>query len=375
MKKKYILMLLPAAMLSITACGKSEPAKETTAAEAPAEAETEEAAPEEAQSEAYADTVTYDNLTSTIKELGEYAGLPVDMESVEVTAEDLEKRIEELLKEKSELVKVDRPAQLGDTAVIDYTGYMNGEAFQGGHATDYPLELGSGSFIDTFEEQLVGASAGDKVEVNVTFPDPYSNPDYAGKPAVFEVEVKEVQARELPELTDAFVKENLDFDTIEALKENLKSTMEEEKKTSAEQNYQLDLVKAFLDNCDFDINKEDVDAYVDEMLNEYRNYANQTGMDLATFLQTYVGMDEASIRSMYEETAMLRLEMALAFHELAEKEGLEVTDEECKEMMQTIADQYGVDLATVEEQYPLDVFREQLLQQKALEFLKEANEK
>lgn len=364
MKKRYILMLLTAMMLSVTACGsKTEEAADSVG--------TEETAETEEATDGFADIVIYESLTSKLITLGEYKGIQAAFELEEVTDEDVQEAILFKLEDFAESGIAERPAQLGDTAVIDFTGYVDGEAFEGGQGSEYSLELGSGSFIPGFEDQLVGASAGEEVDVNVTFPDPYlNNPDLAGKDALFKVYVHEVQEKIYPELTDEFVKENFNFENEEAWRESVKAELEQDAENEAEQNYQYELVRALVESCEFDIQEADVKAYTDEMMNEYVSYAAQYGVDLEEFLTSYVGMDEASLRDVYKETATFRIQMMLVFRAIADAEGIEVSEEECKSLAQDIADQYGYeDVSAVEEIYPPEAFRDQLIQQKALELL------
>lgn len=359
-------MLFAAMMLGLTACGnKGQEAADSTAAE-----ETEQT---EESTDGFADIVTYETLTSKLITLGEYKGLQVPFEPREITDEDIQDAILFKLEDFAESGIADRPAQIGDTTVIDFTGYVDGEAFEGGQGSEYPLELGSGSFIPGFEDQLVGVSAGEEVDVNVSFPDPYlNNPDLAGQPALFKVYVHEVQEKIYPELTDEFVKENFNFENEEAWRESVKTDLQQDAESEAEQNYQYELVRALVENCEFDIQEADVKAYTDEMLNEYVSYAAQYGMSLEEFLSSYVGMDEAALRDVYKETAAFRIQMMLVFRAIADAEGIEVSEEECKGLAQEIADQYGYeDVSAVEDIYPSEAFRDQLIQQKALEFLVE----
>lgn len=364
MKKRYIWLLLAVMVLSLTACGEQEAEQES----AEEETELEEAAEEAVE---YADSVLYSDLSSRLISLGEYKGLQVEKIVEEVTDEDVQDEMNSVLKEYADVEAVERPAELGDITVIDYTGYVDGETMDGMQGQEYSLELGSGSFIPGFEDQLVGASAEDDVEVNVTFPEDYHK-ELAGRDAVFEVHVHEVQQYNYPELTDEFVLENTGYENEEAWRAAVRSELEQTARDEAQDEWQYQLVQAFLDTCEFELDDADVEAYTDEMLNEYRSYASAYGVTMEEFIQSYLGMEEADLRDVYEQTARLRVMMALAFHEIAEVEGIEVTDEECHAMAQEIADQYGYDdVSAVEEVYPVEVFREQLIQQKALELIQE----
>lgn len=365
MKKRWIMAFLMAGVICLTACGKEE----TTA-----EQNTEQASKDTGEQIAGGETykqVSYEDLTSTITSLGEYKGLEMERVVEEVTDEDVQKEIRSIQKEYAQAVTVERPAEMGDVTIIDFTGYVDGETSDALQGTEFSLELGSGQFVPGFEEQLVGASAGDTVEVNVTFPEDYYE-DMAGKEARFDVYVQEVQGYELPDWGDAFIRENLEYDSEADMEASIRKELEDAAEEEADSNLEYELVLKVLDTSEFQIQDADVEAYIQEMLGEYQTYANMYGVELEEFLKTYLNMTEEQLRETYRETAVFRVKMTLAFHEIASMEKLEVSDEECMEKLESLAEEYGYeDTAAVEAVYSKDMIREQLLQEKAINLIRE----
>lgn len=360
MKKKYMMILLAAAMLSVTACGSKE--AEDTAENT----EETEAAEGEAALPTY-DPVLYEDLTSKIISMGEYKGLETVRTIEEVTDEDVQEEADSSKKEYSELLTVDREAQMGDVLIIDFTGYVDGETSDELSGTEYSLELGSGAFVPGFEEQLVGAKANEDVEVNVTFPEEYYE-EMAGKDARFEVHVQTVQAYDKDAWDDAFIKENFGYENEEEMLAAIRLSMEADAEEEADENAEYELVEALLASCEFDMQEADIDLYTDQMLSEYETYAAMYGTDLTTFLENYMGTTEEKLREMFHDTAAFRVQMTLVFHEIAEQEGLEVSEEEYQEMLNSLAENYGYeDPADVEAVYSREMIEEQLIQEKAIE--------
>lgn len=355
MKKRYLTVLLAVMMLTLTACGEKE--AENT--------ESVESTTENTATEEY-DPVVYEDLTSKLISLGEYKGLKGTLADVEITDADVQAEIELLKKDYAELADVDRAAELGDVTVIDFTGYVDGETSDSMQGTEHPLELGSGSFIPGFEDQLVGAKAGDDVEVNVTFPENYTA-ELAGKDALFEVHVHKVQAYDVAGVDEAAIKEGLGYDADADLLAEMRAEMETYMQSEAVANLQYELVQSVLDQCEFEIQESDVEAYFEEMLVEYKAYAAAQNMELDEFLPAYVGVTREQLFDMYRETCEFRVKMTLAFHEIANLEKLEVTDEEYEDKLVEVAAQYGIlDTSMVEETYSPQMIREQLIQDKAI---------
>ncbi len=272
------------------------------------------------------------------------------------------------MKEYLEPEEVERAAEEGDVVVIDYTGYVDGETSDGLQGTEYSLELGSGTFVPGFEDQLVGAIAGEEREVILTFPDTYYE-DLAGKEATFDVYVHAVQEYQMDGYTDEFVSENMGYDDIEAFEEAVRQELDAE----AEANLEYDLVLAFLEDCEFDIQEEDVEAYLDEMMSEYETYAVAYGMELEDYLNNYLGVTEEQLREIFRESAEFRVQLTIAFHDVAEAEGLTVSDEEYDEMVNSLVETYGYENAeAVEAVYTEEKIRESLMQEKVIDLIEDA---
>ena len=252
-------------------------------------------------------------------ELGEYKGLSVEKKTYEVTEEEVSKKLKEM-QEKNARVEVKEGAiENGNIAVIDFKGFIDGVAFEGGEGHDYSLEIGSGSFIDNFEEQLVGAKAGDKVEVNVTFPENYGKEELNGKPAKFEVEVKEVKAKELPVLDDEFAKEVSEFETLEALKEDTTKKLEEANTARAEREYEEAVINAVAENAKVEIPAVMVEKEVDKMVQNLEQRLQYQGLTLDQYFQ-FTGTDEAKMREYMRENAGTKVKVDLVLEAIEKAE-------------------------------------------------------
>lgn len=367
MKKRYMMILLAAAMLSMTACG-SKGAEENTEESTEESTEDAETSGESEELPSY-DPVLYEDLTSKIISMGEYKGLEAVRTVAEVTDEDVQSEADSSKKDYSELLTVDREAQMGDTLLIDFTGYVDGQTSDELSGTEYSLELGSGDFVPGFEEQLVGVKADEDVEVNVTFPEDYYE-EMAGKDARFEVHVQSVQTYDTDAWDDAFIKENFGYENEEEMLAAIRENLEQDAEKEADENVEYELVQSVLDSCEFDIQDADIDLYTDQMLSEYETYASMYGTDLATFLESYMGTTEEALREMFHDTASFRVQMTLAFHEIAKLEGLEVSEEEYQEMLGSLAEDYGYEnTADVEKVYSREMIEEQLIQEKAIDLI------
>lgn len=268
-------------------------------------------------------------------ELGAYKGLKVEKKTYEVTEEEVAAKLKEM-QEKNARVEVKEGAiENGNIAVIDFKGFIDGVAFEGGEGHDYSLEIGSGSFIDNFEEQLVGAKAGDKVEVNVTFPENYGKEELNGKPAKFEVEVKEVKAKELPVLDDEFAKEVSEFETLEALKEDTTKKLEEANTARAEREYEEAILRAVVENAKMDIPAVMVEQEIDRMVQNLAQRLQYQGLTLEQYFQ-FTGTDAEKMREYMKENAETKVKTELVLEALQKAEKMEVLDEELKEKHQKL---------------------------------------
>ena len=282
--------------------------------------------------------------------LGEYKGLEVERQDTAVTDEEIEEQLNDRRQGNAEFViKEDEPAAEGDTVVIDFEGFTDGEPFEGGKAEGYELELGSGSFIPGFEEQLVGVKAGDSKDVEISFPEEYHAAELAGKPATFKVTVHEVKARELPELDDEFAKEiDSEVESLDALRSKLKEQTAQEKKDASEAALRDDLVEQAAKNADIDIPEVMVEGEVDRMVQEFGQRLQQQGMTLDLYYQ-FSGQDEAALRAQMKEDAETRVRVSLVLESIAEAEGITVSDEDIQQELQTMSGQFNMDTEQIKQ--------------------------
>lgn len=308
-------------------------------------------------------------------ELGAYKGLNVEKKTYEVTEEEVAAKLKEM-QEKNARVEVKEGAiENGNIAVIDFKGFIDGVAFEGGEGHDYSLEIGSGSFIDNFEEQLVGAKAGDKVEVNVTFPENYGKEELNGKPAKFEVEVKEVKAKELPVLDDEFAKEVSEFETLEALKEDTTKKLEEANTARAEREYEEAILRAVVENAKMDIPAVMVEQEIDRMVQNLAQRLQYQGLTLEQYFQ-FTGTDAVKMREYMKENAETKVKTELVLEALQKAEKMEVLDEELKEKASEVAKLYGANDEKMVElllQNQREALVADVMTSKVINFLKENN--
>ena len=274
-------------------------------------------------------------------ELGEYKGLNIEKPSYEVTEEDLTARLKEMQEKNARIeTKEDGEVATGDTAVIDFKGYVDDVAFEGGEGKDYSLEIGSGTFIDNFEDQLIGAKAGDKVEVNVTFPENYGKEELNNKKAKFEVLVKEIKVKELPEIDDEFAKETSEFDTLEELKADITKKMEEANANRAEKEHEEAIIKAVVDNAKVEIPAVMIEKEIDVMVQNLEQRLQYQGLNLEQYFQ-FTGTDEAKMRDYMKENAEVKVKTDLVLEAIQKAENIDATEEELKEKAEEVAKMYS----------------------------------
>ncbi|WP_430488814.1 trigger factor [Rossellomorea marisflavi] len=303
--------------------------------------------------------------------LGEYKGLEVEKMDDEVTAEDVEAELTSLQEKQAELVvKEEGKAEEGDTVTMDFEGFVDGEAFEGGQADNYSLELGSGQFIPGFEEQLVGVAAGEEKDVEVSFPEEYHAAELAGKAATFKVKIHEIKAKELPALDDEFAKDaDEEVETLAELKEKIENRLKESKKTEAETAVREALVEKASENAEVEIPEVMVDAEVDRMMQEFGQRLQMQGMTLELYFQ-FSGQSEEDLRGQMKEDAGKRVRTNLTLEAIAAAENLEVTDEEAEEEVTKMAEQYNMSADNIKQALGgLDTLKADLKVRKALEFL------
>ncbi|MCA1056353.1 trigger factor [Rossellomorea aquimaris] len=303
--------------------------------------------------------------------LGDYKGLEVEKMDTEVTAEDVEAELTSLQEKQAELVvKEDGKAEEGDTVTMDFEGFVDGEAFEGGQAENYSLELGSGQFIPGFEEQLVGAAAGEEKDVEVTFPEEYHAAELAGKAATFKVKIHEIKTKELPALDDEFAKDaDEEVETLAELKEKIEKRLQESKKNEAETAVREALVEKASENAEVEIPEVMVNSEVDRMMQEFGQRLQMQGMNLDLYFQ-FSGQTEEDLRGQMTEDAGKRVRTNLTLEAIAAAENLEVTDAEAEEEVNKMAEQYNMSADNIKQALGgLDTLKADLKVRKALEFL------
>ncbi|MBQ8998514.1 MAG: trigger factor [Clostridium sp.] len=274
-------------------------------------------------------------------ELGEYKGLSIEKKTYEVTEEEVLKNLKEMQEKNARVeAKEEGTVENGNIAVIDFKGYVDGEAFQGGEGKDYSLEIGSKTFIDTFEEQLVGAKVNDTVEVNVTFPENYGKEELNGKPAKFEVTIKEIKVKELPELDDEFAKETSEFDTIADLKADVTKKLEEANAERSEREFEEAVITAVAGNAKVEIPEVMVEKEVDKMVQNLQQRLQYQGLTLEQYFQ-FTGTDEEKMREYMRTNAQTKVKVDLVLEAIEKAENVEATEEEIRAKAVEVAKMYA----------------------------------
>ncbi len=304
--------------------------------------------------------------------LGEYKGLEVEEESVEVTEEDIEKEMETLQQSQAELVlKEEGAIAEGDTVVIDFEGFLDDEAFEGGKGENHPLEIGSGQFIPGFEEQLIGKESGAETEITVTFPADYHAEELAGKEALFKVKIHEVKEKEVPELDDDFAKDvDEEVETLDELKEKKKEELQKEKEQLAENNKREKLIELVSDNAEVDIPEAMVDTELDQMMREFEQRLQMQGMTIDNYFQ-FSGQSEDELKEQMKSDAEKRVKTNLTLEAILEAEELEVTEEDIDKELEEMASMYNMEKDQILGMLGgnADVLKEDLKIKKAINFI------
>lgn len=287
-----------------------------------------------------------------------YKGISAPKPAVRILKKDVEREINKTREQNARIQLVDREAQTGDIAKIDFEGFMDGTAFEGGKGEGYDLELGSGTFIPGFEEQVVGAKAGDNIDVNVTFPQAYA-PELAGKDATFKVHVVEVKEKILPELDDEFAKDVSEFDTYDEYFASVKEKLSETRKADAEKNFQDVVLQRLVEKVEGDIPDAMVEDQVENMLSSFRYNLAAQGIELEQYCQM-LGTDLEEMKKELRPTAEKELKADLAFEAIAAKENFEVSDEQIEEEYKKMAEQYSMDVESVKNAVSSDVIKTNL---------------
>ena len=282
-------------------------------------------------------------------ELGKYKGVKIDKISTEVTDEDIDKEIKREQEANARMITVDdRPIKDGDTAVIDFEGFIDGEAFQGGKGDNYSLVIGSGSFIPGFEDQLIGKNIGDDVDVNVTFPEDYNAKELAGKPALFKVKIHEIKVKELPELDDEFASEVSEFDTMAEYREDVKKNLSEKKEKEAKEKKEDAVIEAIIKDSKMDIPEAMVDTQAKNMVNDYARRLQSQGLSLDQYFM-FTGLNLEKFTEQMKTGAVKRIESRLVLEAIVKAENFDVTDEEYEKELARIAEESKMEVDKLKE--------------------------
>ena len=303
-------------------------------------------------------------------ELGEYAGLTVTKEAKNVNEADVDAEVKRMQDRNGRLLTREGAAENGDTVDIDFEGFVDGKAFEGGKAEHYSLVLGSGSFIPGFEDQVVGHSAGEEFDVNVKFPEEYGAAELAGKDATFKIKLHEVKYKELPALDDDFAKDVSEYDTLDELKNSIRNNIKTNLDKQAEQKVENDLMDQVIANMKADIPDAMVDSRIDELVQDFEYRISQQGLKLADYLK-YMGMNIEQFRAQFKEQADKQVKMRLAMEAIVAKEGITASDEEFEEEVKRIADAYKMEADKVKSIVDAAAVKADLAINKAIDFVKE----
>ena len=296
--------------------------------------------------------------------LGQYKGLEAPKAEVKVAAADVNARLKEMADRNSRLVSVERAVKKGDTADIDFEGFDNGVPFDGGKGENFDLEIGSGSFVPGFEEQLIGMKAGEEKDIDITFPENYA-PELAGKPVVFHVKVNEVKVKEVPAVDDEFAKDVSEFDTLKELKADIKKKMTAERTEAAQRAFEDVLMAKVAEGVEAEIPHEMVELQAERMMEQFKQQLAAQGIPFDQYLKM-TGTTEADFRKQADGPAAEQVKMDLAVEAIIKAEGLEATDEDVENELKNVAEKYGMDLETVKKYLRPEDVKEQVIREKAV---------
>ncbi len=304
--------------------------------------------------------------------LGKYKGLKIEKATAEVTDDELAAELDRVREQNSRTIPVeDRAVEDGDIATVDYEGFVDGVAFEGGKGTDYPLTIGSHTFIDTFEEQLIGKNIGEEVEVNVTFPEEYHSEELKGKAAMFKVTVKEIKAKELPELDDDFAQDVSEFDTLDEYKADLKKKLEEKKEKEIKTDVENKAIEMMIEDAKMDIPDEMVDEQVKQMAEDFARRLQSQGLDIEQYFK-FTGLTPQKMLEDMRPQALKRIQSRLVLEAVAEAEKIEVTDAEVDKEIEDMAAMYQMEADKLKEvigERELASMKKDIAVQKAVDFV------
>ena len=299
--------------------------------------------------------------------LGQYKGLEAPKAEVKVVAADVNARLKEMADRNSRLVSVERAVKKGDTADIDFEGFDNGVAFDGGKGENFDLEIGSGSFVPGFEDQVIGMKAGEEKDIDITFPENYT-PELAGKPVVFHVKVNEVKVKEVPALDDEFAKDVSEFDTLKELKADIKKKLTAERTESAQRAFEDVLMAKVAEGVEADVPHEMVELQAEQMTEGFKQQLASQGIPFDQYLKM-TNTTEADFKSQAYGPAEQQVKMDLAISAIVKAENLEAADDEVEAEMKKVADRYGMDLDTVKKYLRPEEVKEQVIREKVIKLV------
>ena len=299
--------------------------------------------------------------------LGQYKGLEAPKAEVKVVAADVNARLKEMADRNSRLVSVERAVKKGDTADIDFEGFDNGVAFDGGKGENFDLEIGSGSFVPGFEDQLIGMKAGEEKDIDITFPENYT-PELAGKPVVFHVKVNEVKEKQVPAIDDEFAKDVSEFDTLKDLKADIKKKLTAERTESAQRAFEDVLMAKVAEGIEADIPEEMVELQAERMMEQFKQQLASQGIPFEQYLKM-TNTAEADFRKQAQGPAADQVKMDLAVEAIIKAEGLEASDEDVESEMKSVAEKYGMDLDTVKKYLRPEDVKEQVIREKVVKLV------
>ncbi len=303
--------------------------------------------------------------------IGEYKGIKAPKKVKEITEDDINEAIEQIKQRNARIISVDdRPCEMKDEVIIDFEGFIDGKAFEGGKADSFPLKLGSGQFIPGFEEQVCGHSIDDEFEINVKFPEDYQMEEYAGKDATFKIKVNGINATEYPEFDDELIKDTTEFDTVEEWKNDIKTKLEEAAASRAETEFENYIIQHVIDSTEGIIPKCMFDQRINILIQNFANGLKQQGMSVDIYLQ-YTGMDMDSFRETFQERAENEVKLRLALEKIADSENINPSDDEINERLKEMADENNMSVETLKTRISVESFITDIRVVKAIDLIKE----
>ncbi len=307
-------------------------------------------------------------------ELKAYKGLKAEKEKVTVKKAEIKEEVQKALEKDSKLVTVDGKAKKGDIATIDFEGFLDGVAFEGGKGENYDLELGSGNFIPGFEEQVIGHKAEEEFDIDVTFPEDYGADDLAGKAVVFKIKIQKIMKKELPKYDEEFVKDVSEFDTIEEYEKSLEEEIKARKEAAADREFENKIMDTLIDNVVAEIPDAMIEKEIDNQVNEFDYRLRSQGMSMDMYLQ-YLGMDVAALRDSYKDGAEKQVKLRLALEKITELEKIEISAEDVETELKTYADAYNMPMDKIKALVAEEDVKADLACRKAMDIVKDTAKK